>query len=79
MASEKFNINEPKGGLELVAAMLRFLWMDEEGLAFNPFILEYKSKRLIKTERNGMLERLIIDETITRSRCIASKATTRIG
>ncbi|KAL7894830.1 serine/threonine-protein kinase Sgk2 [Trichoderma sp. SZMC 28014] len=76
MASEQFNINEPKGGLEFVAAMLGFLWMDEEGLGFDPSFMESEGKRFIEIQRHGKLERLIIDGVITRPRCIASRATT---
>ncbi|EGR51502.1 uncharacterized protein TRIREDRAFT_104463 [Trichoderma reesei QM6a] len=76
MASEQFNINESRGGLEFVATMLGFLWMDEEGLGFDPSIMESQGKRFIEIERDGKPERLIIDEVITRPRCIASRATT---
>lgn len=76
MASEQFNINEPKGGLEFVAAMLGFLWIDAEGLGFDPSIMDSEGKRFIEIERDGKLERLIIDEVITRPRAIASRATT---
>ncbi|KAH0491323.1 hypothetical protein TgHK011_002760 [Trichoderma gracile] len=76
MASEQFNINEARGGLEFVATMLGFLWMDEEGLGFDPSIMKSQGKRFIEIERDGKPERLIIDEVITRPRCIASRATT---
>ncbi|OTA05751.1 hypothetical protein A9Z42_0064620 [Trichoderma parareesei] len=76
MASEQFNINESRGGLEFVATMLGFLWMDEEGLGFDPSIMESQGKRFIEIERDGKPERLIIEEVITRPRCIASRATT---
>ncbi|KAL7786271.1 hypothetical protein V8C37DRAFT_392442 [Trichoderma ceciliae] len=76
MASEQFNINEAKGGLEFVAAMLGFLWIDEEGLGFDPSIIRSEEKTFIEIERDGELERLIIDETITPPRGIASRATT---
>ncbi|KAH6611293.1 hypothetical protein Trco_001313 [Trichoderma cornu-damae] len=76
MASERFNINEPKGGLEFVAAMLGFLWMDKEGLGFDPRIMESGGKRSIDIERDGKKERLIIDKLIWRSRGITSRGTT---
>lgn len=56
--------------------MLGFLWMDEEGLGFDPSIMESEGKRFIEIERDGKPERFIIDEIITRPRCIASRATT---
>ncbi|KAL7892764.1 hypothetical protein HDV63DRAFT_233201 [Trichoderma sp. SZMC 28014] len=78
IASEKFNINEPKGSLEFVASILGFLWISEEGLGFDPTIKTSKDtrKRFIEIERKGKPERLIINEVITRPRCIASRATT---
>ncbi|KAL7784943.1 hypothetical protein V8C37DRAFT_394987 [Trichoderma ceciliae] len=76
MASEQFSINEPKGGLEFVAAMLGFLWIDEEGLGFDPSIMRSEEKMFIEIKRDGKPERLIIDEIIARPRGIVSRATT---
>ncbi|UKZ47865.1 hypothetical protein TrVGV298_002098 [Trichoderma virens] len=77
IASEQFNINEHKGGLEFVATILGFLWMDEEWLGFDPTIVTSgDDKRFIEIERNGQPERIIIDEVITRARCVAGRATT---
>ncbi|KAL7793734.1 hypothetical protein V8C37DRAFT_378051 [Trichoderma ceciliae] len=76
MAAEQFNINEPKGGLEFVAAMLGFLWINKEGLGFDPCIMESRGKRFIDIERDGKKERLIIDELIWRARGIACRGTT---
>ncbi|KAM0265356.1 hypothetical protein ACHAQJ_000197 [Trichoderma viride] len=76
IASEQFDINEPKGGLEFVASVLGFLWIDEEGLGFDPTIMTVDGKRFIEIERHGKPERLIIDQVITRSRCISGRATT---
>ncbi|KAK4071055.1 uncharacterized protein Triagg1_6422 [Trichoderma aggressivum f. europaeum] len=76
IASEQFDINDSKGALEFVATMLGFLWMDEERLGFDPTIQTSDGKRFIEIERNSRPERLIIDEVIARSRCIAGRATT---
>ncbi|KAH6607062.1 hypothetical protein Trco_003375 [Trichoderma cornu-damae] len=76
MASKQFSINEPRGGLEFVASVLGFLWIDEEGLGFDPTIVASGGKRFIEIQRDGRLERLIIDKLIVRSRCIAGRATT---
>lgn len=66
MASEQFNINKPKGGLEFVAIMLGFLWIDEEGLGFNLSIIKSEGKRFIEIKWDGKPERLIIDKIIAR-------------
>ncbi|KAL7922846.1 serine/threonine-protein kinase Sgk2 [Trichoderma austrokoningii] len=68
IASEQFNINEPKGGLEFVATILGFLWIDEEGLGFDPTIKTSQDthQRFIEIERDGKPERLIIDEKAHR-------------
>ncbi|KAL7785643.1 hypothetical protein V8C37DRAFT_315231 [Trichoderma ceciliae] len=76
MASEQFNINEPKGGLEFVASVLGFLWIDKEGLGFDPTIMTSNGQRFIEIERDGRPERLIIEKVLARSRCIAGRATT---
>ncbi|UKZ74422.1 hypothetical protein TrVFT333_002090 [Trichoderma virens FT-333] len=66
-----------QGGLEFVATILGFLWMDEEWLGFDPTIVTSgDDKRFIEIERNGQPERIIIDEVITRARCVAGRATT---
>ncbi|KAL7903739.1 serine/threonine-protein kinase Sgk2 [Trichoderma velutinum] len=59
-----------------VAAMLGFLWIDEEGLGFDPSIMRSGDDMFIEIERDGKPERLIIDEIITRPRGIVSRATT---
>ncbi|KAL7937557.1 hypothetical protein V8C35DRAFT_292804 [Trichoderma chlorosporum] len=76
MASEKFNINESEGGLEFVATMLGFLWVDKAGLGFDPRIVSSGDKRFIEIERDGKPERLVIDELIWRARGIACRGTT---
>ncbi|KAL7948074.1 hypothetical protein V8C42DRAFT_351903 [Trichoderma barbatum] len=62
IASEQYDINKPKGGVEFVATMLGFLWVDEERLGFDPTIVTSDGKRFIEIERNGQPERLIVDE-----------------
>ncbi|KAJ4865388.1 hypothetical protein T069G_01918 [Trichoderma breve] len=48
----------------------------EERLGFGLTIRTSHGKRFIEIERNSRPERLIIDEVIARSRCIAGRATT---
>lgn len=50
--------------------------MDQEPLGFDPTILEAEGRRYIEIERNGQLERLVIDEVMKRAPCIAGRATT---
>ncbi|KAK3384287.1 hypothetical protein B0T24DRAFT_516412, partial [Lasiosphaeria ovina] len=74
IASEQFDIN--KDGLQFVSTVLGFLWMSEEELGFDPTIMTANDKRFIEIERDGLTERLIIDEVMQRARCIAGRATT---
>ncbi|KAL5406572.1 hypothetical protein PMIN04_012011 [Paraphaeosphaeria minitans] len=74
IASESFDINED--GLQFVSAVLGFLWLNEEQLGFDPTIVTDNDKRYIDIERDGCIERLIIDEVIRRTPCIAGRATT---
>lgn len=74
IASESFIINED--GLQLVSAVLGLLWMNEEQLGFDPTIVTEDDKQFIDIERNGCSERLIIDEVIKWTPCIAGRATT---
>ncbi|KAL7957400.1 hypothetical protein V8C34DRAFT_325171 [Trichoderma compactum] len=60
IASEQLNINENG---------LRFL-------GFDPTIITANGQRFIEIERNGVTERLIIDEMMNRANCIAGRATT---
>jgi len=59
-----------------VTAVLRFLWLNEEQLGFDPTIINEEGKRYIEIERDGRIERLIIDEVMKRAPCIASRAIT---
>ena len=74
IASEQFDINED--GLQFVFTILGFLWMNEEQLGFDPTIMTANKERFIEIKRNGMIERIIIDEVMQRARCIAGRATT---
>lgn len=76
VASEQFDINKNDGGLQFVTTILGFLWMNEDGLGFDPTIITSGSERYIEIERDGQTQRLIIDEVITRAPCIAGRATT---
>ncbi|PHH59413.1 hypothetical protein CDD81_3223 [Ophiocordyceps australis] len=76
IASEKFDINTKDGGLQFITAILGFLWMSEESLGFDPSIITCGNERRVEIQRHGQTERLIIDEVMTRSRCIAGRATT---
>ena len=74
IASAQFNIN--REGLQFVSAVLGFLWMNKEQLGFDPTILKAAGRRYIEIERNGQLERLVIDKVMKRASCIAGRATT---
>ncbi|PHH58539.1 hypothetical protein CDD81_5432 [Ophiocordyceps australis] len=74
LASEQFDIN--KEGQQLVFTILGFLWMSNEELGFDPTIKTENGQRFIEIKRNGLAERIIIDEVIQRARCIAGRATT---
>ncbi|KAM0268990.1 hypothetical protein ACHAPA_004591 [Fusarium lateritium] len=74
IASKQFDINDD--GLQFVSTILGFLWMTEEELGFNPTIISANQERFIKVNRNGSIERIIIDEVMQRARCIAGRATT---
>ncbi|CAD6454337.1 86454505-3836-429b-94a0-5ea2f7e49227 [Sclerotinia trifoliorum] len=74
MASKSFDIN--KDGKMFVSAILGYLWMDEEGLGFDPTILKEDAKKYIKIQRNGLEERLYLDELMQRQACVFGRATT---
>lgn len=75
IASEQIDFNDSNDALEFVATTLGFLCMDEEKLGIDPTIKTSDGKRFIEIERSSRLERLIIDEVIESSHCIAGKAT----
>ncbi|KAK7418234.1 hypothetical protein QQZ08_011337 [Neonectria magnoliae] len=74
IASEQFDINED--GLQFVSTILGFLFMSEEQLGFDPTVITADGQRYIEIERNGIPERLIIDQVMKRAPCIAGRATT---
>ncbi|KAK1657764.1 hypothetical protein BDP55DRAFT_698805 [Colletotrichum godetiae] len=74
LASEQFDIN--KDGLQFVSVILGFLWIDEEGLGFDPTVMVSDNDRLIKIQRNGSTEQIVIDGVILRARCVAGRAVT---
>ncbi|KAJ5559163.1 hypothetical protein N7461_003135 [Penicillium sp. DV-2018c] len=74
LASERFDINED--GLQFVSTILGFLWMSEAECGFDPTITEKDGRRIIEIERNGQVERLILDRLLKRTPCIAGRATT---
>ncbi|GAP89782.1 putative rhodopsin kinase [Rosellinia necatrix] len=74
IASERFDINED--GLQFVATILGFLWMNEEELGFDSTIIIKNGQRFIDIERKGQTERLIIDTKMKRVPCVAGRATT---
>jgi hypothetical protein len=74
IASSPFDINAD--GLLFVSTILRYLWMSEEQLGFDPTIFKAKSKRYIDITRNGQKERLVLDELIKLAPCVAGRATT---
>ncbi|KAH6881086.1 serine/threonine-protein kinase Sgk2 [Thelonectria olida] len=76
IASEQFDINKKDGGLQFVATILGFLWMNEDGLGFDPTIITSDGERYIEIERDGQTQRIIIDKVMKRAPCIAGRATT---
>lgn len=67
IASAQFNIN--REGLQSVSTMPGFLWINEKQLGFGP-------RGYIEIERNGQLDRLVIDEVMKKAPYIAGRATT---
>ncbi|KAK4135944.1 hypothetical protein BT67DRAFT_461555 [Trichocladium antarcticum] len=74
VASEQFDIN--KDGLRFVSTILGFLWMSKEELGFDLTITTAEGQRFIEITQGGSKERLILDGTMKRARCIAGRATT---
>ncbi|KAK0715333.1 hypothetical protein B0H67DRAFT_634722 [Lasiosphaeris hirsuta] len=74
IASERFDINTD--GLQFVSTVLGFLCMSEKELGFDLTIRTANDKRFIEIERDGLTERLVIDEVMQRARCIAGRAIT---
>ncbi|KAG0157856.1 Tyrosine-protein kinase, active site [Penicillium digitatum] len=74
VASERFDINED--GLQFVSTILGFLWMSEEDCGFDPTIITKDGQRTIEIEQHGQTERLVLERLMTRTPCIAGRATT---
>ncbi|EEQ29934.1 conserved hypothetical protein [Microsporum canis CBS 113480] len=76
IGSERFDIHED--GLRFISVLLTYLLMSEEQLGFDPTIVTDTEEdlRYITIERDDREERLIIDEMIKRTACIAGRATT---
>ncbi|OOO03936.1 hypothetical protein OAory_01095770 [Aspergillus oryzae] len=74
-ASSPFDVN--KDGLQFVLAMLGYFWMNDEQLGFDPSIMtSADGRRFIEISRNGRKERLVFDELVKPSSCVAGRATT---
>ncbi|KAB8213108.1 hypothetical protein BDV33DRAFT_210525 [Aspergillus novoparasiticus] len=77
-ASSPFDVN--KDGLQFVLAMLGYFWMNDEQLGFDPSIMtSADGRRFIEISRNGRKERLVFDELVKPSSCVAGRATTCFG
>lgn len=74
VASQPFDIN--KDGQMFASAILGYLWMNEEELGIDPTILEEDAGRYTNIERNGLVERLCLEELIQRQSSVAGRATT---
>ncbi|KAH7016211.1 uncharacterized protein B0I36DRAFT_377834 [Microdochium trichocladiopsis] len=74
IASKSFDIHED--GERFVLVILGFLSMNEERLGLDPTFTTADGQRYIEIDRNGTVERFIIDKVISRARCIVGRATT---
>ncbi|KAI1659446.1 hypothetical protein F4813DRAFT_401524 [Daldinia decipiens] len=74
IASTQFDIN--KNGLQFVSTILGFLWLEDKDIGFDPTFVRFNSKRYIEINRDGTLERIVIDEVIGRVPCVVGRATT---
>ena len=75
IASDQFDINQD--GLQFVSTVLGFLWMNEEELGFDPTITRRgDGQRVVTIKRNGLTERLVIDDMMKRASCVVGRATT---
>ncbi|KAI1746447.1 hypothetical protein F4782DRAFT_544249 [Xylaria castorea] len=76
IASSKFDIY--KEGQLFVLAILGFLWMDDKSLSFDPTVIQsdLHHQQYIDIERDGTIERLIIDGPIRRTPGVVGRATT---
>lgn len=73
VASGEIDINTD--GVRFVATILGFLWMTVEQLGFDPTIKTAASgERFIEVERDGSVERLIIENVMYRTPALAGRA-----
>ncbi|KAL1888294.1 hypothetical protein Cpir12675_006230 [Ceratocystis pirilliformis] len=73
VASQSFDIN--KDGKQFVDIMAAFLLMDSEQLGLDPTLMQSDSQVFIDINRNGVSERIVIDQTLYDNKCIAGCAT----
>ncbi len=74
VASKPFDTN--KDGQMFVSAILGYLWMNDEELGFDPTILKEDARRYTHITRNGLIERLYLEEVMQRQSSVAGRATT---
>jgi hypothetical protein len=75
IASEAFGIH--RDALKFVSAFVGYLVMNDKQLGYDPSIKSSPDgTRFIEITRNGIPERLILDELMKRSSCVAGRATT---
>lgn len=65
IASEQFDIS--KDGQQFVSTVLGFLWMREDELGFDSRIIPANNERFIEVNRDGSIERLIINKVMLRA------------
>lgn len=73
VASTSFDIN--KDGQRFVYMFLGFLWLDNEGLGFDPTIQNDNGTRYVDVKHGGNKERIIIDGVIRSACCISGRGT----
>ncbi|KAI1839917.1 hypothetical protein JX266_013876 [Neoarthrinium moseri] len=74
IASDQFDIH--RDGRRFVSAVIGYLWMSREELGFDPTIKEADGRRYIEINKDGVTERLVLDELLERTPCVAGRATT---
>lgn len=70
------NTNDALIWTQVYAAVAEFTPPPRTRISFDPTIVSSEGKRYIEIERNGKLERLIIDQRMRRAPCMAGRATT---
>ncbi|KAL6228841.1 hypothetical protein BDW75DRAFT_250535 [Aspergillus navahoensis] len=75
IASEAFDIH--RDALKFISTFVGYLAMNDKQLGYDPSIKSsLDGTRFIEIMRNGNSERLILDELMKRSSCVAGRATT---